>query len=83
MFLRLGRMLCCMVPIAKKGNISNCDNWRGIAFLDVVGKVAARVLQKRLHELGTDELRELQCGFRKGRSFTDMIFTVRQLVEKR
>ncbi len=50
--------------------------------MDVVGKVAARVLQKRLQELAEDELPELQCGFRKGRSFTDMIFTVRQLVEK-
>ena len=31
-----------LVPIPKKGNLRNCDNWRGIALLDVVGKVVAR-----------------------------------------
>ena len=33
-----------LVPIPKKGDLSKCDNWRGIALLDVVGKVVARVL---------------------------------------
>ena len=32
--------------------------------------------------MAEDELPESQCGFRKGRSCADMIFTVRQLVEK-
>ena len=30
-----------LVPIPKKGEISSCDNWRGISLLDVVGKVVA------------------------------------------
>ena len=30
-----------LVPIPKKGDLSNCDNWRGISLLDVVGKVVA------------------------------------------
>lgn len=42
----------------------------------------ARVLQERLQKLAVDELPESQCGFRKGRSCTDMIFVVRQLIEK-
>ena len=71
-----------LVPIPKKGDLSSCDNWRGIALLDVVGKVAARVLQERLQKIAEDELPESQCGFRKGRGCTDMIFTIRQLVEK-
>ena len=29
-----------------------------------------------------EELPESQCGFRRGRACTDMIFTVRQLTEK-
>ena len=33
------------VPIPKKGNLQSCDNWRGIALLEVVGKVVARVTQ--------------------------------------
>ena len=71
-----------LVPIPKEGNLSNCNNWRGIALLDVVGKLVARVLQERLQKVAEQELPESQCGFRKGRSCSDMIFTVRQLVEK-
>ena len=71
-----------LVPIPKKGNLTNCDNWRGISLLEVVGKVVARVIQERLQKIAEEELPESQCGFRKGRSCADMIFTVRQLVEK-
>ncbi len=38
--------------------------------------------QERLQVLAEEELPESQCCFRKGRSCTDMIFTVRQLMEK-
>ena len=71
-----------LVPIPKKGNLRNCHNWRGIALLEVVGKVVARILQERLQQLAKEELPESQCGFRKGRGCSDMIFTVRQLAEK-
>ena len=71
-----------LVPNPKKGNLTSCDNWRGIALLDVVGKVAARIIQLRLQEVAEKELPESQCGFRKGRGCSDMIFVVRQLVEK-
>jgi hypothetical protein len=47
-----------------------------------VGKVVARVFQERLQKLAENELPESQCGFRKGRSRADMIFTVHQRVEK-
>ena len=71
-----------LIPIPNKGDLSLCDNWRGIALLDVVGKLVARVLQERLQKLAEDVLPESQCGFRAGRSCTDMTFTIRQLVEK-
>lgn len=71
-----------IVPIPKKGDITKCDNWRGIALLDVVGKVVARVVQGRLQDLAEEVLPESQCGFRNGRGCSDMIFTVRQVVEK-
>ena len=71
-----------LIPIPKKGNLSYCDNWRGIALLEVIGKVVAQVLQARLQMVAEEELPDSQCGFRKGRGCSDMIFTVRQLVEK-
>ena len=71
-----------LIPIPKKGDLSACDNWRGISLLDVVGKVIARLLQDRLKQVAEEELPESQCGFRKGRGCTDMTFVARQLVEK-
>ena len=55
------------VPIPKKGDLSECDNWRGIARLDTVGKVIARIIQERLQSLAEEELPESQCGFRRER----------------
>ena len=71
-----------LIPIPKKGDRSRCDNWRGIALLEVVGKVVARVLQDRLQQLAEEELPESQCGFRKCRGCMDMMFTLRQVMEK-
>ena len=71
-----------LVPIPKKGDLSCCDNWRGIALLDVVGKVVGRLIQNRLQELAEDVLPESRCGFRRGRSCTDQIFAATQVVEK-
>ena len=71
-----------LVPIPKKGDLSRCDNWRGIALLEVVGKLAARIMQNRLQGIAEAELPESQCGFRRHRGCADAIFSVRQLVEK-
>ena len=60
----------------------NCDNWRGISLLDVVGKVFARIIQNRLQAIAEDILPESQCGFRRGRGCTDMVFVARQLVRE-
>ena len=40
-----------LVPIPKKGDPIQCDNWRGIALLDVIGKVVGRLLQNHLQHL--------------------------------
>ena len=49
-----------LIPIPKKGNLSDCNNLRGIALLDVVGKVVAR---ERLQRLAEQVLPKSQCGF--------------------
>ena len=71
-----------VVPIPKKGDLSLCDNWRGISLLDVGGKLFAKVVQQRLQSVAEKVLPETQCGFRSGRGCTDMIFCARQLMEK-
>jgi len=40
----VGRMLHEIVPIPKKGHLKNCDNWRGISLLDMVGKLFGHIL---------------------------------------
>ena len=47
-----------LVPILKKGDLRSCDNWRGIAMLDGVVKVVARLLQEKLQALVEEELPE-------------------------
>ena len=74
---------CNLVPIPKKGDLRSCDNWHGIALLDVVGKVLARIIQCRLQSLADIILLDTQCDFRSGSSCTDMVvYSVRQMVEK-
>ena len=65
-----------------KGDRSDCNNYRGISLLSIVGKVFARVVLGRLQLLAERIYPESQCGFRTGRSTIDMIFSVRQLQEK-
>ena len=71
-----------LVPVPKKGDLSKCDNWRGIALLDVAGKLCGRIIQDPLQLLAERELPESQCGFRSGRGCPDAIFSVRQIIEK-
>ena len=68
--------------VPEKGDLTHCDNWGGIFLLDVVSKVLAMDLQRRLQEVAEEELPESQCGFQAGRTCSDTIFTVQQLLEK-
>jgi hypothetical protein len=65
-----------------KGDRSDCNNYRGISLLSVVGKLFARIALNRLQKLADQVYPESQCGFRSKRSTIDMIFSLRQLQEK-
>ena len=71
-----------LIPIPKKGDLSYCDNWRGISLLDTVGKLFAKVIQARLQSVVENAIIDSQCGFRSGRGCIDMVFCARQLIEK-
>ncbi|BHF61705.1 hypothetical protein SprV_0100468100 [Sparganum proliferum] len=67
----------------RKGNRQVCDNHRGISLLNIAGKIFARILLNRFNNhLEQGLLPESQCGFRRHRGTTDMIFAARQLQEK-
>ena len=71
-----------LVPLHKKGSRTSCDNYCGIALLSVPGKVFAKAILNRLKPRTEQLLWESQCGFRRGRGYTDQLFSLRMLMEK-
>ena len=66
----------------RKGDRSTFGKSRDISLLVVAGKVLARVIISRLNKHIVDKVcQEAQCGFRKEKGTTDMIFVARQLQE--
>ena len=67
-------------PLQTKDNRQVCDTHRGIFLLCIAGKLHARIFLNRLiGHLEQGLLPGSQCGFRKERGTTDMIFAARQL----
>ena len=67
----------------RKGDRSDCNNYRGISLLSIVGKILARVLLERLKlHITEGNISESQMGFRSHRGTTDCIFTIRMIQEK-
>jgi len=63
-----------LLPLPKKGCLSDCNNWRGITLMSVPGKTFCTVLLNRLNSEVDRLLREEQAGFRHGRSCSEQIF---------
>ena len=73
--------VCC--PLDRLPAYRKCENYRGITFLPTAYKLFANIITNRLNEHLEDEMVEEQYGLKKGRSCTDAIFTVLQIIEKR
>jgi hypothetical protein len=75
----------CSFESFKKSNwsFSKCENYRGITLFPTAYKLFANIIKNRLNEQWENEMEEEQCGFRRGRSCIDAIFTVQQIIEKR
>ncbi|XP_046978673.1 craniofacial development protein 2-like [Vanessa cardui] len=70
-----------LVPIFKnKGDVQDCNNYRGIKLISHTMKVWEKVIERRLRE--ESEITENQFGFMPGRGAMDAIFALRQLCEK-
>lgn len=71
-----------IIPLFKKGNRKKCSNYRGITLLSHGLKILEKILVSRLRVILEPQLEEEQYGFRPNRSTTDLIFSVRMLLEK-
>ena len=59
--------------IFKKGDPAKLENYRPISLLNVLYKIMAIVLQKRISEKLDGYIHNMQFGFRKKRSTADAI----------
>ena len=72
-----------IVPFWKnKGNEEVCSNHRGITLLSIPGKLFAMILLERIRPTFHNHCRSEQVGFTAGRSTTEQIFALRQIIEK-
>jgi hypothetical protein len=70
------------IPIYKKGDKTDCNNYRCISLLSTTYKILSNILLSRLTSYAEEVIGEHQCGFRRNRWTTDHIFCIRQILEK-
>lgn len=69
--------------IHKKGNKQVCSNYRGISVTGTLSRLYGRILRDLIEQEYQQQEEEEQSGFRTGRTCTDNIFCLKQLIEKK
>jgi len=72
-----------ILPIHKKGDKTDCSNYRDISLLPTTYKILSYILLSRLIPYAKEIIRDHQCGFRRNRSTIDLMFCIRQILEKK
>ena len=72
-----------IVPIHKKGDKTDCNNYRVISLLPTTYKTLSNILLTRLTPYTEKIIGDHQCGFRRNRSTTDHLFCIRHMLEKK
>ena len=70
------------IPIPKKGNAKECSNYWTIALVSHTSKVMLKIFQAGLQQYMSQELPDVQAGFKKGRGTWDQIANTYSIVEK-
>lgn len=65
-----------------KGERSECGNYRGLSLQCTAGKIFGKILSIRLRSHIEQFLPESQAAFRTNRGTSDMLFCMRQIIEK-
>ena len=73
-----------IVPVPKKGNINDINNYRGITLTSIFSKIFSILLDNRLRKWSEENnlLSDLQYGFRKNRSTIDCVFVLNSIINK-
>jgi hypothetical protein len=68
-----------VLPVYKKGDKTDCSNYRSISLLSTTYKILSNILLSRLIPYTEEIIGDDQCGFQCNRSPTDHIFCIRQI----
>ena len=71
-----------VIKLPKKGDLTECRNWRGITILNIIGKILATIVYNRLKEELEAKMRPEQAGFRSNKACADHINIFRIIVEQ-
>jgi hypothetical protein len=72
-----------ILPVHKKGDKTDCNNYLGISLLSTSYKILSTILLSRLSLYIDEIIGDHQCGFRGNRSTADQIFCIHQILEKK
>ena len=70
-----------IIPVPKKGDLTDPGNWRGISLTSLVAKKLNRMVFNRIQPAIEGVLRDTQNGFQEGRSTTSHILALRRILE--
>ena len=71
----------CLLPFPKKGDLSVTKNYRGFTLTPIAAKIYNLMLLNRIRPEIDPIHRKNQNGFRKNRSTTGQILTIRRIIE--
>ena len=71
----------CILPFLKKGDLGLAKNFRGITLTSIAAKIYNTLLRNRIEPQIDNILRKKQNGFRRNRSTTSQILTIRRILE--
>jgi len=73
-----------IVPVHKKGNLNDVNNYRGITLTSIFSKIFSMLIDTRLRKWANDNnvLHDNQFGFVKGKSTVDCIFVLTSIIDK-
>ena len=72
-----------VVPVPKKGDLSDVNNYRGITLTSILSKIYSHILDNRLRSWVDDIniLNECQFGFMQNKSTVDCLFILQSVVK--
>ena len=71
----------CILPFPKKGDLGLAKNYRGTTLTSIAAKIYNALLRNRIEPEIDNILRKNQNGFRRNRSTTSQILTIRRILE--